>query len=177
MSVFFTSDYHFGHKRILEMDNRPFSDIENMADVIIKNHNQLVKPTDTIYILGDFSLCNATRTRAYLERMNGNKHLIKGNHESSVMGNAKTRALFTGIYDKLEIKLHNKYINMDHYSYHQWNMSHHGAWMLHGHSHGGDDYNKNYKILNVGINLHDYKPLSFEQVSEYMSGKQDRKHH
>ena len=54
--IYFSSDHHFNHKRILEhcRDTRPYSNIEEMNLTYIANWNSIVKPSDTVYYLGDF---------------------------------------------------------------------------------------------------------------------------
>ena len=54
MSIFFTADTHFCHKNIIKQEDRPFNSIEEMNETMIKKWNAKVKPTDSIYILGDF---------------------------------------------------------------------------------------------------------------------------
>ncbi|MEF9988159.1 MAG: phosphoesterase, partial [Christensenella sp.] len=53
--IYFTSDFHFGHKGIIEMQNRPFSCAEEMNETLIRNYNERVHKNDTVYILGDIS--------------------------------------------------------------------------------------------------------------------------
>ena len=55
MTTFFTSDTHFGHENIIKYCGRPFKDVEKMNERLIKNWNEVVKDTDTIFHLGDFS--------------------------------------------------------------------------------------------------------------------------
>lgn len=54
MTVWFTSDQHFGHKKILDYSDRPFRSLRHMHRVIIKNHNNLVSKDDTVIVVGDF---------------------------------------------------------------------------------------------------------------------------
>ena len=59
--IFFTSDTHFNHKAIISYCSRPFESVEEMNDRLIDNWNQVVKPNDTVYHLGDFALyCNVS---------------------------------------------------------------------------------------------------------------------
>ena len=85
--TWFISDTHFSHKNVLTFDRtdgngklRPhWDDIEDMNDELVYNWNGLVRPNDTIYHLGDIAL-SRTGT-AVLNRCNGNKILIRGNHD------------------------------------------------------------------------------------------------
>lgn len=51
--IYFTSDLHLGHRGIIEMQNRPFKNVEEMNRVLLNNYNVLVQMKDTVYILGD----------------------------------------------------------------------------------------------------------------------------
>ena len=79
--IFYISDLHFGHKNIIAFDNRPFKTVEEMDEVLISNWNQTVSSGDHVYILGDLCWGKAKDWPAVLERLSGNKHLIRGNHD------------------------------------------------------------------------------------------------
>lgn len=55
MKKYFTADLHFGHSNIIRLAKRPFSDVEEMDKVLVRNWNSTVKQEDEIYIIGDFS--------------------------------------------------------------------------------------------------------------------------
>ena len=63
MANFYISDTHFGHKNILKYDNRPYFTVAEMDADLIKRWNNAVKPTDTVYHLGDFSWLASRRNR------------------------------------------------------------------------------------------------------------------
>lgn len=54
--TFFTSDTHFNHANIIRLCDRPFKNIEQMNETLIANWNQVIRPDDTIFHLGDFCL-------------------------------------------------------------------------------------------------------------------------
>ena len=84
MNTWFTADFHFYHENIIKYSNRPFKNIKIMHDVLINNYNSLVDPEDEVYIIGDLSLIgpeNYYSLERIVKRMNGNKHLILGNHD------------------------------------------------------------------------------------------------
>ncbi len=79
--VFFIADTHFGHKNIIDYENRPFSHTAEMDDRLIENWNGVVEPEDRVMMLGDFALAPAERIRALLATLHGHKTLILGNHD------------------------------------------------------------------------------------------------
>jgi calcineurin-like phosphoesterase family protein len=80
-NVWFTSDTHFGHARIIELSNRPFRDVQHMNEMLVKNWNDKVAPDDHVYHLGDVALGSFADSIAYVGRLNGIKHLVVGNHD------------------------------------------------------------------------------------------------
>ena len=51
---FYIADCHFGHTAVLRFDHRPFDCVEEMEEIMVMNWNAVVRPGDTVYILGDF---------------------------------------------------------------------------------------------------------------------------
>lgn len=165
----FSSDYHLDHKNILKYDNRPFENIEDMNEEIIKNHNSLVTNDDNFYFLGDFSF-NNYRTEEFLKRLNGNKFFIKGNHDKrETIALYKKYGFFLGGH--AEIRIENIDITLCHYAMRVWNKSHHGAFHLYGHSHGSLPDDPNSLSFDIGCNIWNYKPLEFKEIKRLMSLK------
>ena len=85
MSQFFTADLHFGHNNVVNFKNtdgtkaRDFDTVQDMEDAMVQMHNEIVKPTDKVYMLGDIAF-NA-RGLEKVKQMNGIKILVKGNHD------------------------------------------------------------------------------------------------
>lgn len=84
-AVFLVSDTHFGHAgvcRFLRDDGtklRPWDNPDEMDEEMIKRWNETVRPNDKVYHLGDVVINRkALKT---LDRLNGDKVLIKGNHD------------------------------------------------------------------------------------------------
>lgn len=79
---FFAADTHFGGESIIRYENRPFATVEEMDRALIERWNAEVKPEDTVYVLGDFSMyMNDDRDRELLQALNGKKILVMGNHD------------------------------------------------------------------------------------------------
>jgi len=90
MKIWFTSDTHFSHHNTLRYCGRPFFTIEQCDAVIIKRWNELVKPEDFVYHLGDVAMHTAPMKRI-LPLLNGKKILIIGNHDLMYPYFIKTR--------------------------------------------------------------------------------------
>lgn len=82
MKTFVISDTHFAHKNIIDYCNRPFKDIHEMDEAMIKNWNETVSNDDVVIHLGDFGLGNKEYIRSIIQRLNGKKILILGNHDN-----------------------------------------------------------------------------------------------
>ena len=79
---FFIADTHFGGENIRRYENRPFACAAEMDIKLIENWNSVVTPEDTVYVLGDFSDYNDAKKEAeILQRLNGTKILVMGNHD------------------------------------------------------------------------------------------------
>jgi calcineurin-like phosphoesterase family protein len=86
MNTFLISDTHFGHKGITQFlradgvtKERPWDNPEEMDEALVANWNAVVRPKDKVYHLGDVVINR--RALATLGRLNGEKVLIKGNHD------------------------------------------------------------------------------------------------
>ena len=175
--IWFTSDHHWGHANIIRFSSRPFSSVEEMDEALVERWNTVVQPRDTVYHVGDVSLHkDLGRARSILERLNGSICLIRGNHES-VAERLKDR--FAWIKDYAEVKVPDPearegrtFIVLCHYAFRVWNKSHHGSWHLYGHSHGSLPDDPNARSLDVGVDCHDYAPVSYARVTEIMASKQ-----
>ena len=82
MKTFFISDCHFSHKNIIRYESRPFSSVEVMDETMILNWNNKVSNGDRVYIVGDFIFGDEEVALNILNRLNGQKFMLKGNHDS-----------------------------------------------------------------------------------------------
>lgn len=85
MRTFLIADTHFGHAgmcKFLRDDGtplRPWDNSNEMDEALIENWNSVVGPNDKVYHLGDVAI--PRRGLRCLERLNGTKILIRGNHD------------------------------------------------------------------------------------------------
>ena len=86
-ATFLVSDTHFGHAGVCrfthpddpEVKLRPWDDPDEMDEEMVRRWNETVRPSDKVYHLGDVVINRkALRT---LHRLNGDKVLIRGNHD------------------------------------------------------------------------------------------------
>lgn len=179
---FFSSDFHLLHKNIIKYDNRPFNDIDHMRQALIENWNQVVKENDVVFYLGDLSFKKFNKkVRETVESLNGKIHFILGNHdnEHAVFNHGH---LFESIDYYKEITIidgqNSQHVILCHYPILSWHRKHKGSWHLHGHCHGslyqspmGKEYYKG-KVIDVGCNIHNHQPLSYNQVKNIMDKKE-----
>jgi calcineurin-like phosphoesterase family protein len=85
-AVFLVSDTHFGHAgvcRFVRNDGvtklRPWDDPAEMDEFMIAAWNERVRPNDKVYHLGDVVINR--KSLVTLARLNGDKVLIRGNHD------------------------------------------------------------------------------------------------
>lgn len=191
--LYFTSDLHLNHERIIEYCHRPFGSIEEMNKTIISNWNNKVPHGAWVFILGDFCLGNRDTYRYFLNQLSGHKILIMGNHDKDKnIPNDKFAEVIWGFLN-LNVKDEKEQrITLCHYPMLSWYQSHRGAWQLFGHWHSlkvdntvrtdhkkADaeitDYVKEEYIhaenlrptqLDVGVDAHDFTPLSYYEVKK-----------
>ena len=180
---YFTADLHLDHTNIIIYCNRPFGlgpDIKDsisrtkatelMNDTIINNINQTVKENDTLWVLGDFAFAHSPEHLRSLRNriVCRNITAIRGNHDKSwysqVLGAMK---------DMDSIEIGGNRIVLCHYPMLSWNASFHGSWHLFGHCHGNmnpwlSQHLTETRMLDIGVDCHNFKPLSFEEIRDYM---------
>lgn len=81
MKVFVIADTHFNHGNIIKYCNRPFASVEEMNSAMINNWNNVVGKNDLVIHLGDFAFGNKQSAREIMQKLNGTKMLIMGNHD------------------------------------------------------------------------------------------------
>lgn len=156
--IWFTSDTHFGHEKILTLGaGRPFSSVEEMDETLVRNWNKRVRKDDLVFHLGDFAFADH---QLYLQRLNGQKRLIRGNHDHSNRIN-KAKGWAT-VDDLLDFKIGEQKLVLCHYALRTWRASGKGSINLHGHSHGnlpGDS-----QQIDVGVDPWGFRPISFDEI-------------
>jgi calcineurin-like phosphoesterase family protein len=182
-NVFFTSDYHAFHKKILQLGKgRPFASLEEHNSALADRHNAVVKPDDIVYNLGDYALsCQWDQAYKFRQRFVGIQHFLWGNHDRKPFGHVAEDMInavpgcFASVKD-IDILDLSKYgvrypVTIGHFAMRTYTKSHRGAWNLYGHSHGQLPEEQRWLAFDVGVDAWDWSPVSIEQVAQKMKAK------
>lgn len=179
--LFFTSDTHFCHSKIIEFANRPFSSIHDMNETLIRNWNETVPEDGIVFHLGDFCFGGNDEWWSIIPRLNGKIILIMGNHD---MRNADQdfMSCFEYVTQQITISVDGQTIILNHNPFLCFGGSYRGVWQLFGHVHSGprslsngkDDARLVYLFptqYDVGVDNNEYKPVSFCQLKEIIKNQ------
>ena len=171
-AVWLISDTHFGHEKTCTVFKRedgsplrPFSCAEEMDEYMIKVWNERVKPNDKVYHLGDVVI-----NRKFLHvlgRLNGDKVLIRGNHDIFDLKD------YTQYFRDLRGYHVMNGMILSHIPIHEQQLARFGC-NIHGHLHanrvmknngyGGKVIDPRYH--NVSVEQIDFAPILFEDVQK-----------
>ena len=163
--IYFTSDTHFLHANILKYCDRPFKDVNEMNAVLMRNWNSVVGKDDLVIHCGDFMFGNKKHCSAILERLNGEKILVHGNHDPkevrTAIGWKETAASMEFEHEGFTFKL----------KHFPWNFAetidnYNGDGTIihcHGHTHNSKPQLHNNSI-NLSVEHWNYTPVSIETV-------------
>jgi calcineurin-like phosphoesterase family protein len=169
-NIFFASDHHFDHANILtfKRDNgtplREFESVSHMNEHMVNCHNSVVKPGDKVYFLGDVCMDRKSRGLEILARMNGEKVLIKGNHDQC------KPADYLRYFKDIRGSHQFEGLIMTHIPIHSESLARWGL-NVHGHLH----YNvvrmplsqiPDKRYFNVGMERINYTPISLEEIKK-----------
>ncbi len=159
MAVFFTSDTHFGDRRALRFDKRPFAGLAKHDEALVERWNEVVGAQEEVWHLGDFALGPPPeRISALLAGLNGRKHLIIGNND----GAATLQAGWASVAHYAEIVVDGRPLVLCHYPLRTWNGIGKGAVNLHGHSHGR--LKPIARQYDVGVDVWGFRPVPLAAI-------------
>lgn len=167
---YYIADTHFFHANIIKLNNRPFKNVIEMNETLISNWNRRVKENDTIYILGDFAYKTYENNVLYLlDRLNGNKILITGNHDGIILKSSNLRKRFNKIVPYLEVNDNDKHIILFHYPIAEWNGFFRNTYHFYGHIHNNKNdvfytMEKKSRAFNVGVDVINFEPKTAEEI-------------
>lgn len=166
---YYIADLHLGHENIIRLSKRPFKTVQEMDDVIIDNINSVVTDDDDLYILGDVCFkCN--NPMDYINRINGRKHLVIGNHDKFLIKNPSIRKCFVEIKDIMTVTDGDYRIVLCHYPMVEWDGYYRGVLHFYGHIHNNFDNDTTKYITsvknayNVGVDILGFMPKTAKQI-------------
>jgi calcineurin-like phosphoesterase family protein len=176
VTIWLTSDLHFGHENIIRYCDRPFADVDEMDAELVRRWNERVAPDDVVWVLGDVALGPIHHSLGLVAQLAGDKRLVAGNHDRCWPGNRKPErwvqpyrdAGFTEIVTQTELDLGDGVVvPACHFPYRgdshdddrfiPYRPVDHGGWLLHGHVH--ERWKVDDRQINVGCDVWDYAPV------------------
>lgn len=189
--LFLTSDEHFGHENIIGYCREQFADLTDMHLALIERWNAVVKPYDTVIVVGDFCMGQRDKTLAFSQRLMGNKILVPGNHDYCWKGGyagerlAHWREVYANagfvILDELWISgpKYGQEVQICHFPfraevierhtgrYDTWSPDDKGQWLFHGHTHTPEQQS-GPKSIHVGVDGWDFTPVERDELFAIM---------
>lgn len=179
--VYFISDTHFYHDKIISYSRRPFKDLNHMHEEIIRRWNKRVKAQDEVYFLGDLALYGHTEEVIdILKRLKGKKHLVKGNHDNWMFRENNKHILdyFEEVFPQRHIlELDGKRLYLQHrvLTTQQEKVPKRCNFFIYGHTHGIlPAVADNNKFLNVSVETLNYTPRTLSELERF-NEKQKRR--
>jgi calcineurin-like phosphoesterase family protein len=170
MTIFFTSDQHWGHHNIIDYCHRPFDSVKEMDEAMAENWKDTVRGRDTIYLLGDVAMSDGYQK--LVKSLPGTKYLIFGNHDKKLRKTWKDWGFLWAKdvhYLRVDggMKKGGDEVWLSHYAHLSWNKKFHGSLHAFGHSHGGLKNPSNLSC-DVGVDSWNFTPVSLEGFKEYL---------
>lgn len=157
MTIFFTSDTHFGHAGIIGHCQRPFASVDEMDAAMASAWNRTVRPTDTVYHLGDFTWQKRRRDiAARLESLNGVKHLIVGNHDHT---DTRKASGWASVQYAMKLKADGIAVYLSHYPVLGFREELH----FHGHQHNREPFGVRHQV-DVGVDAWGFRPIALQEI-------------
>lgn len=182
--LFFTSDTHFFHEKIIGFANRPFASVEEMNETLIRNWNETVPEDGIVFHLGDFCFGTAQQWLQILSGLNGKIHLVMGNHDMRNAGEDFMKT-FASVSQQRTIIVDGQSIILNHNPFLCFGGAYRGVWQLFGHVHSGPRSLGNGKDdarlvhlfptqYDVGVDNNEYRPVSYCQLREIIKNQLQR---
>ena len=162
--IWFTADQHFSHENVILYCDRPFGSINKMNQVLISNYRKVVNPDDTVYFIGDLTLAGPMRRYAVesiIQQLPGRKILILGNHDK-LDPFTYVDIGFESVHTMLDI---GDYILVHDPAIANTNLSRN--WLC-GHVHKLFKVAENKRVVNVGVDMWDFAPVSISDIQRLL---------
>jgi calcineurin-like phosphoesterase family protein len=176
MNIFITSDEHYGHERIIQYVNRPFTSVEEQTETMIERHNKAVpdKSSNLTIHAGDmfWNTMRPEKASEILYRLHGKHAFIYGNHDELLERTEWMHPQFEWMVGTNKasgthiVHWQNHTIVINHFAMRTWEKSHKGSWHVFGHSH--QELPPYGKSFDIGVEGHNYAPWSLEEIAAKM---------
>lgn len=185
-NTFFTGDWHLFHDNITDYCSRKLYNpwthrkpstpgtkrVKRMHEVLLSNHNELVADDDTVWNLGDVTMLSSShllRVKREIEKFNGQKHLILGNHDEW-KATSYIKAGFWTVHSIMWFEYESIKFYLSHDPAVYCMIEHEPkSVLLCGHIHNlFKSLLPLKRVINVGVDVWGLKPASMEQIIEML---------
>ena len=159
MKTWLTADWHLGETRF-ELMGRPFQNEMEMIETLRKNHNELVKPEDTVIVVGDVCYQKAFDLLVFVHGFNGKTTLVRGNHDR-VISDKEFLQYFEKVIPEgegIEIDVEGIPCYITHYPTEGVK----DRFNLVGHIHSAWKYQLN--SMNIGVDVNHFLPVDLDRI-------------
>lgn len=164
MKIFVTSNLQLGRPHAIKTYNRPFKDVDEMTDSLIREWNSVVSPGDLVYHLGNFAWDPKTAQEA-LECLNGQICLLTAEYDDAIMLLAKKGMLRSGVkVIDMVVPLELMKANLSYWPMEAWPGKQKGYYSIIGHPQKQFRSDPKKKRINVSTDLWGYKPQDLEKT-------------
>jgi calcineurin-like phosphoesterase family protein len=198
--IYLTSDTHFGHVNILTYEPKRKEQLGETIELhdanLLNRINSRVRPEDTLFILGDFSLESGGAVARYRAQLKCKTViLVMGNHDKSTITHYY-KSGFSVVCYELILKIANEYVRLRHHPYRKpwykvifpWQYKEkdrkkrpadRDGFLLHGHIHSGGHKDGAWKVtrkmINVGVDVWNYYPVSIREIESLIAKEKQKK--
>ena len=175
---YYTADLHFYHGKVIELERRPFANVNTMNQGLISRWNKTVKnDDDDVWVAGDLAFnkhCDVVKE--ILSKLRGRKHLVLGNHDEQFREWTWMKIGFSSVHTVVKVVDEGEEIWLAHKpdAREKWNLPK-GCTLFHGHLHARESEfikpTKNGWDINVGVDCHDFKPITMADVHKLVNDK------
>ncbi len=173
--IFYISDTHFGDQKVFDKCRRPFSDLQEMQNAIIKKWKRKVKADDDIYVLGDLVDTEKADLIEVFRNLPGKKHLLVGNHDLEILSVIKNSKIFISLDFIKLIEDSNHKICLCHFPLMDWMEFNRNGYHIFGHVHNKSAVNgiayaqiKQYYLdklaFNASVDICNFEPKTLDEL-------------
>lgn len=184
MTVWFTSDPHWGHRFVADI--RGFASTADHDTVLLDNFHATVREDDQVWWLGDLSMGNPSYALAQTATIPGRHHLVLGNHDAAHpmhRDSHKRLRPYLDVFESVQAfarrRVNGISVLLSHFPYadepgadhtyeprhQQYRLRNLGEWLIHGHTHNGEQ-RLHGKQVHVGLDAWGMQPVPLSTLEE-----------